>query len=191
MKHILILTLCWILVGCQFAGTAFTGARKITTILLDDRSFTDDFTDTKMNIKLRDAYVAIDPKLGLDIEPTIFEGKVLLTGALPNIDIIQQVIEATWKNTNTKQVYNYIRIAEPPSLDIVNQDAAISGAVRTQLTFTQGISSSNYKLTMENGTMYIMGIAKDQTELDTVFAVIKGTVGVDKIISLVRFKNQE
>ncbi len=191
MKHILIFMLCWMICGCQFAGTAFTGARKVTTILLDDRSFSNDFIDTKMNFALRDAYVEIDPKLGLDIEPTIFEGKVLLTGALPNIDIIQQVVEATWKNPNTKQVYNYIRVAEPPSLDIVNQDAAVSGAVRTQLTFTRGVSSANYKLTMENGVMYVMGIAKNQNELASVQTVIKGTVGVNKIITLVRFKNQE
>ncbi len=190
MKHILILTVCWIVCGCQFAGTAFTGARKVTTILLDDRSLSDDFIDTKMNFSLRDAYVEIDPKLGLDIEPTIFEGKVLLTGALPNLDIIQQVVEATWKNPHTKQVYNYIRVAQPASLDIVNQDAAVSGAIRTQLTFTRGVSSGNYKLTMENGVMYIMGIAKDETELASVQTVIKGTVGVNKIITLVRFKNQ-
>ncbi|MGN1063410.1 MAG: BON domain-containing protein, partial [Alphaproteobacteria bacterium] len=122
--------LCVLLGGCQLAGTLFTGARKVTSILLDDRSFPDDVTDTKMNFVLRDAYVAIDPKLGLDIEPTIFEGKVLLTGALPTVELIQQVLEITWQHPNTKCVYNYIRVAEPPSLDVVNQDAAISGAVR-------------------------------------------------------------
>lgn len=188
MKIAAVILICLYLSGCQFAGTLFTGARKVTTIMLDDRSFSDDITDTKMNFALRDAYVAIDPKLGLDIEPTIFEGKVLLTGALPNVELIQRVIEATWQNAGTKCVYNYIRVDDPPSLDIVNQDAAVSGAIRTRLMFTAGVSSSNYKLTMENGVMYIMGLSENQQELDTVITVIKGTPGIQKVVPLTRFK---
>ena len=189
MKYIWVFVACFILSGCQFASTLFTGARKITTVLIDDRSFQNDLKDFQIAMSLREDFIAIDPKLGLDISPDVFEGKVLLTGTLPNIELIQQILEKTWNTPDVNMVYNYIRIDEPPSLDVVNTDAAISGAVRTQLTFTRHISSSNYKLIMENGTMYVMGIAKNQAELERVMSVIKGTIGIDKIVNLTRFRN--
>ncbi|MBR5130559.1 MAG: BON domain-containing protein [Alphaproteobacteria bacterium] len=191
MKYIpTIIMLCLILSGCQFTTTIFTGARKITTILIDDRCFSDDLKDIQINMSLQEEFVKIDPKLGLDISITVFEGKVLLTGSIPNIDIIQQILEKTWSTPDVKQVYNYIRIADPPSLDVVNMDAAISGSIRTQLTFTRHINSSNYKLTMENGALYIMGIAKNQAELERVISVIKNTSGVNEIINLTRFRKK-
>ena len=190
MKFIWFIVVCVALSGCQFASTLFTGARKITTVLIDDRSFQNDLKDFQIAMSLREDFMMLDPKLGLDISPDVFEGKVLLTGALPNIELIQQILETTWNTPDVNMVYNYIRIDEPPSLDVVNTDAAISGAIRTQLTFTRHISSSNYKLIMENGTMYIMGIAKNQAELERVMSVIKGTVGVDKIVNLTRFRDK-
>lgn len=191
MKFIWVFVACFILSGCQFASTLFTGARKITTVLIDDRSFQNDLKDFQIAMSLREDFIAIDPKLGLDISPDVFEGKVLLTGTLPNIELIQQILEKTWNTPDVNMVYNYIRIDEPPSLDVVNTDAAISGAVRTQLTFTRHISSSNYKLIMENGTMYVMGIAKNQAELERVMSVIKGTIGIDKIVNLTRFRDNK
>lgn len=189
MRGIIIWGICLLLGGCQFAGTLFTGVRKITTVLMDDRSFSDDLKDAQISISLREDFINLDPKLGLDISPDVFEGTVLLTGALPNVELIQQILEITWRTPDVKCVYNYIRIANPPSLEVVNTDAAISGSIRTQLVFTAGVSASNYKLIMENGTVYIMGIAQNQEELERVISVIKSTIGVQKIINLTRVLN--
>lgn len=188
MKLYLICALCLLLGGCQFIGTLFTGVRKIGTMIVDDRATEDDINDTKIYAALKKSYVDIDPKLGLDVEPTVFEGRVLLAGALPNVGLIQQVLQATWRNPGVIHVYNYIRITEPSSLENVNQDAALSAKIRAELSFTKGIASTNYKIAMENGAVYIMGIAKNKAELDLVTAVIKNTVGVQKVVSLVRFE---
>ena len=187
MKHLFLIVLCVLLSGCQIYGVLATGVRKVTTALLDDRSLSDDMYDTQLYITLRDAFVRVDPKLGLDVEPTVFEGTVLLTGAVPNIDLVDQIVEISWRTQGVRRVYNYIRLAEPPSLETVNTDAAISAKIRTELIFTSGIPASNYKLTMENGVVYIMGIAQNKEELELVIATIKRTVGVQKVIPLVRY----
>ncbi len=169
-------------------GTIYSATSKVTTILLDDRSFSDDVADTKINMALRNALAEEDVKYALDIEVTVFEGVVLLTGALPGTDLITNVVRTAYQTPDVKQVYNYIRLANPPSIDVVNQDAAISAKLRTQLMMTAGISSSNYKLTMENGTVYLMGISQSVEELDRVIAVAKNTVGVNKVIPLTRIQ---
>lgn len=187
MRIVLLLILCCLISGCQLYGLMITGVRKVTTVVMDDRSLSDDVYDAQINLTLRDAFVQIDPKLGLDVEPTVFEGNVLLTGAIPNIDLVDQIVETTWQTEGVKKVYNYIRLANPPSLDVVNMDAAISAKIRTELIFTGGIPASNYKLIMENGTVYIMGIAKNKEELELVISCIKQTPGVQKVIPLIRY----
>ncbi len=174
--------------GCQFLGTIYSTTSKVTTVLLDDRSFSDDITDTKINMTVRNALAEDDFKYALDIEVTVFEGKVLLTGALPGLDLVTDVVRTTYQTPDVKQVYNYIRIANPPALDIVNQDAALSAKLRAELTMTAGVTSSNYKITMENGTVYLMGISESLTELNNVIAVAKNTVGINKVVPLTRMK---
>lgn len=186
-KKFALLAFIFLLSSCQFVGTIYNAGHKVTSIVLDDRSLSEDWSDTALNVAIRNALIKKDFKYLLDIELTVFEGRVLLNGALPQTALIDEVVETVWKIEGVKQVYNYIRLGNPPNLSIVNEDAAISAKIRYELSLTKGISSVNYKITMENGTIYLMGISKDQAELEKVIAVIKNTVSVNKIIVLTRY----
>lgn len=186
-KKLALLSFCFLLTGCQFIGTIYNAGHKITSIVLDDRNLSDDWNDTALHVSIRNALLKKDFKYLLDIELTVFEGIVLLNGALPQTAIIDEVVETVWQTKGVKQVYNYIRLGNPPPLSIVNEDAAISAKIRYELSLTKGVSSVNYKITMENGTIYLMGISENQSELEKVVAVIKNTVSVNKIIVLTRY----
>lgn len=189
-RHLFLLFLCIALSGCQFIGTIYTAVHKVGSILLDDRSFSDDMSDTRINVEIRDTLAKKNIKYAVDIEITVFEGAVLLNGALPDLELIDEVVRIVWQVNGVQKVYNYIRIAEPSSLERVNEDAAVSAKIRYELSITRDISSVNYKITMENGVIYLMGIAKDKAELERVMAVIKNTSNVSRIIVLVRYKNE-
>ena len=186
-KKLALLSFCFLLTGCQFIGTIYNAGHKITSIVLDDRNLSDDWNDTALHVSIRNALLKKDFKYLLDIELTVFEGIVLLNGALPQTALIDEVVETVWQTKGVKQVYNYIRLDNPPGLSIVNEDAAVSAKIRYELSLTKGVSSVNYKITMENGTIYLMGISQDQSELEKVIAVIKNTVSVNKIIVLTRY----
>ncbi len=189
MKNkLLTIPLCLLLSGCQFIGTIYNAGHKVTSIVLDDRELQDDWQDTKLHVAIRNQLMKKDFKYLLDIELTVFEGAVLLNGSLPQTSLIDEVVETVWATPGVKQVYNYIRLGEPPALTIVNEDAAVSAKIRYELSLTKGISSVNYKITMENGVIYLMGISANQDELEKVIAVIKNTVSVTKIIVLTRYK---
>lgn len=174
--------------GCQFIGTLYNVGDRTITILLDDRPFSQDIRDLKTNAALRKSLIEQDPKFGIDIEVTVFEDVVLLNGALPTTELIETVVQTVWRNESVKKVINYIRL-DTPSTYQASEDASISAKIRTELSLTRGISASNYKLTMENGTIYLMGITKDDTELNKVISIIKNTPGVQDIIVLTRFQN--
>lgn len=187
LKIFLLVTACLCLNGCQYLGTIFSATHKVASVVMDDRSISDDYTDTKLNLAIRHNLAQQKLSYAVDIELTVFEGAVLLNGALPAENYIDDVLKTVWQTEGVEKVYNYIRLAEPPSVDVVNEDAAMSAKIRYQLSVTRGISSVNYKITMENGVIYLMGIAQNREELDSVIAVIKNTVNIKDIIILTRF----
>lgn len=187
MRFSCLLIFCLLLSACQLVGTMATGVRKVAVLISDDRPIEKDIEDTQINLNIRQKFIQENAQLGVDIDVLVFEGKVLLTGVLPNESLKDKIVLIAWETQGVEKVYDYIRIGEQPSLLQVNQEAALSAKIRTQLTLLKGVQSSNYKIQMENGTVFVMGIAQDQQELDAVEMTIKSTVGVEKIVFLTRF----
>ena len=183
MKRVVILA-CLALSGCQFMGMISNGAHRLYSMVADDRSASDDWSDVQINMAVRDALGKCKASLMIDIEVTVFEGEVLLTGAIPNADMLNEVMTQVWSVPGVRKVYNYIRIDATPSLHDVTLEAAVAAEIKAKLAVTSGIDSPNYKLVLENGTAYLMGIYADDAEYRCVEAVLRTTDGVDKIISL-------
>ena len=190
MKY-LSLVLLFLLGGCQFIGTVTNGVQRLYSMVADDRTASDDWSDVQINLAVRDSLGHRQFALMIDIEVTVFEGSVLLTGTVPNGDILNEVMEATWAVSGVRKVYNYIRIDSSPKLLDTASEAAKAAQIKTRLTLTAGINSANYKIILENGTIYLMGICAGPEEYQKVEAVLKDTEGVEKIIYLMRLPIEE
>lgn len=185
-KNRLLLILLLLLAGCQIAGTLYNVGSKVGAIVMDERSIEDDWTDSKINLTLRGKLAAANPAYALDIEITVFEGEVMLNGALPNIEDIERVTEITWQIEPVTKVYNHIRLKNPSTIIDTSKDAYIASGIRTDLMMTQGITSVNYKITVEDSTLYVMGITTDEKEYKRVMNIFRSQKGINKIISHVR-----
>ena len=177
--------------ACSFVGTAYNVGSKVGAVVLDERSLKDDWNDTQVNIQIRSELMAIKPTYALDIEITVFEGEVMLNGALPTVEDIETVVETAWLPPSVTKVYNHIRVQNPSDIFATSDDALIASSIRTRLLLTQSISSVNYKISVDEGTLYVMGIAKNQQEYDAVMNIIYATRGVEKVISHVRKSYQQ
>ena len=186
MKNIFIFTALFCLSACSFIGTAYNVGSKVGAVVMDERELEDDWNDTKINTSIRTNFLKDKINYVLDVEITVFEGEVLLNGAIPTIEDMERIIDIAWKTPGVTKVYNYIRLTQPPSLATTTQDAMIASSVRTQLLMTGGITSVNYKITVDEGVLYMMGIAKNEEELQTVMDIIHSTSGIEKVISHVR-----
>lgn len=186
-KRILILLLLAGLVsGCSFIGTAYNVGSKVGAVVMDERELKDDWNDTKINMFIRTNFLKKKISYVLDVEITVFEGEVLLNGAIPSVEDMERIVEIAWAAEGVTKVYNYIRLAEPSDLIKSSQDALIASSVRTRLMATPDITSVNYKITVDDGVLYMIGIAKNQKELDAVTNVIYKTDGITKVVSHLR-----
>ena len=104
--------------ACSFIGTAYNVGSKVGAVVMDERELKDDWNDTKINMTIRNNFLKDKVNYILDVEITVFEGEVLLNGAIPTIEDMERIVEIAWQIPAVTKVYNYIRLDQPPSLAI-------------------------------------------------------------------------
>ena len=174
--------------GCQIWTTLLGGIHSLGTVIADDRPVDEDVSDIGLYASVRKNLSATESKFLLDVQVTVFQGEVLLTGALPDIDLIDRAVETTWKTPDVQRVYNYIRLGKTSGFVDTSSDAAVASAIKTQLMLTKGIKACNYKIVVESGVVYVMGLESSSEEWEAAREVIADTTGVQKIIYLMHPK---
>lgn len=187
MKKFMAVSFLFLFSACSYIGTIYNVGSKVGAIVMDERDFDDDWKDSQINLTIRKEFAKTKFAYLTDVEITVFEGDVMLNGAIPNIDNIDEILELVWNVDGVQRVYNYLRLEKPSDFTKTTQDALIAASIRTQLSLTQGITSVNYKITVDDSIVYMLGIAKDEKEYAAVLLAIQSTDGVQKVISNVRY----
>ncbi|MFO1190010.1 MAG: BON domain-containing protein [Alphaproteobacteria bacterium] len=125
-------------------------------------------------------YVAV----GLNVH----EGRVLLTGKVPTPQARVDAVRLAWQAKGVKEVINEIQVDQPGGISEYASDAWISNQLRARLLFDGDVSSINYSVVTVAGTVYLLGIARSQAELDRVTTHARNVANVRRVISYVRVK---
>ncbi len=120
-----------------------------------------------------------------NISVTAYQGKVLLTGASPAPQAKFQAEQIARQAEGVNTVYNEIQIA--PTEDPVGlaKDSWITAQVRSQLMFNGDVRSGNYTIETDRQSVYLMGSARSQAELDQATQLARYVPGVQRVVSYV------
>jgi osmotically-inducible protein OsmY len=121
-------------------------------------------------------------KLNLSVD----QGRVLITGVVQDPNHRLEAVRLAWQPRGVKQVINEIRVADSDGIGGFARDTWITTKLRTQMTFDRDIQSINYSIETVQGIVYLMGVARSQSELDHVIEVARGIKGVKQVISYVK-----
>ncbi|NQV84919.1 MAG: BON domain-containing protein [Rhodospirillales bacterium] len=175
---IVFLSGCAVVVGGGAAvGTAAYQERGVQGVARDIA------TATRMRTNLLNA--GGDFVTGVGVE--VYEGRLLLTGMLPNEDMQAQTVGMAWKTEGVKDVLNEIQTGSATLRDFA-KDAWITTQLHSKITIDEKILAINYSVETVNGLIYLIGIAQNQAELDRVIAHAKNISYVRRIINHVRIK---
>lgn len=174
-----------VLGGC--AGAVIGSGAAIGTAAYQERGIRgvarDMATATRMRTKLLDAGEKYVTGVGVEV----YEGRVLLTGTLAAEDMRAWAVSLAWKTDGVKDVINEIQIGNSGFRDLAT-DSWITTQLQSKITFDRKILAINYSIETVNGTIYLIGIAQNQAELDRVMAHARAINYVKRIISHVRVK---
>jgi osmotically-inducible protein OsmY len=145
--------------------------------------------DQKIGFEIREKWLRHDHRFPLIMSIEVYEGRVLLTGVVDDPNIRADAVRLTWTANGVKEVINEIQIADGAGIVDMARDSWVTAKLKGILTFDEAIMAINYSVETVNGTVYLIGIAQNQAEVDRVVAHARAIEYVRKVISHVRVKN--
>lgn len=176
-----------IISGCT--GTAIGAGAAVGVAALEERTIGTVADDTKTAAQIRLAILDKGPNYALKIGIEVFEGRVLLTGAVPTEKMRAAAVRTAWKVSGVKDVINEVQISSSDFIDTA-RDIWISAQLTSKLTFDEKVHAINYAIETVGGIIYLIGIAQNKIELDRVINHARSLKYVRNVISHVRIKSR-
>lgn len=146
--------------------------------------------DVALSSRILGEYARADHHIFTDISVEVYESRALLTGQVKTEQERADAVRLAWSVAGVEDVINEIHVTEDGGLLDTARDTWITTQLETKLTFDERILAINYVLETVGGTVYLLGIAQDDAELQRVIDHIRSIDYVQRIVSYVRVKDQ-
>lgn len=195
LKLLLLVLISTQLANCTpitlFGGVTGSGATLSKEKTLG--SSVDDYNIwTKIKASFLQHHKEIDGIL-TSVSVEVSEGRVLLTGTVPTAENRLEVLKLVWEQAGVREVINEIKLTDEVDAGIkkYGSDTWITTQVKSKMLLNKEVRSINYNIETINGTVYILGIAKTETEAEAIKDIVENIKGVDKFTSYIRIKTQK
>ena len=176
----------WALVGLLTLTGCITSATKAASIVKEDRTLYNHAADVETKSTIRTAY--LEQNMLLDITTDVYEGQVMLTGAVKSAEERSRAEALARQVKGTRETYNDIQVSDEGGVKATAEDLAILTKLHAKLLTAKDVSSVNFHLRAVNGVVYFLGIAQSQGELDRILEIVRGTDGVRQVITHMQIK---
>jgi osmotically-inducible protein OsmY len=145
-------------------------------------------SDLQIETTIESAFAAADPGLKDGITTTVYQGRVLLTGTVPTPQVKTRAVEVASRVSGIKTLYDDIEVAPSRAAWDATNDAWITARIRTELMLDPDIRSGNYTIDTQKGSVYLIGSARSQAELERATRTARYIPGVKRVITYVELR---
>ncbi len=172
--------------GCTPAGVAIGAGASAATAAQKEKGFRQSVDDAHIRIDLNSVFLNTDVDLYTAVSFTVEEGRVLLTGRVPNPETRVQATRLAWGVEGVQEVINELAIDDNSSLTDLGRDTWIAAQIRSAVLLDEHVASINYAFDVVNQTIYVMGVARSPDELSRVLAHARDIQYVRGVVDYVR-----
>ncbi|MBI1216723.1 MAG: BON domain-containing protein [Alphaproteobacteria bacterium] len=176
--------------GCTPVGVAAGAGATVGVAAAQEGGLKQATTDAAIRLQISDLWLKKSVDMYRRLSMTVTEGRVLITGSVPYPDMRVDAIRLAWQADGVRQVINEVRVDDGPGITGYMTDTWITGDIKTHLMFDKYVQSINYTIDTVGGTVYLMGVAQDQKELDRVLDYARNTKYVKNVVSYVRLRGE-
>lgn len=149
------------------------------------RSLDDSFTDIAANAELKGVLFSDRAHDYSDVDLTVHEGRLMLTGTMRTDEGHEKLIANSWKAEGVDQVIDEIKIDEKTSFGQGFEDTRIDQTLRAKLLADADVTSGDFKIAVSNAIVYLIGSTRTQAELDEALQLASTINGVEKVVHYV------
>jgi osmotically-inducible protein OsmY len=172
--------------GCSPTDIAISAGATVGLAAVQERGLVGTARDTFLSAAIQEKWFATNFDMFAKLSCTVTERKALLTGKVQDPEMRVEAIRLAWQVDGLTEVINEIEVTDQSSLLDSARDYWITAQLRTRMTFDRGVKSVNYSIDTVNGTVFLMGIAQNQEELDRVTNHARNLAYVRRVVSYVR-----
>ena len=175
--------------GCApvvVAGAAGAGAGAVA---YQERSFEDAVDDAQIRLEINHYWFQESEDLYREVQLQVQDGRVLLSGIVPDPETRVNAVRLAWKAEGVREVINEIQVTDQSGVVDYARDTWISTQLKAKLLVDRDVLSINYSVETVNGTVYLIGIAQSEAELELVTAHARTIEDVKRVVSHVVLKD--
>ena len=176
-----------LLSGCIVAA-AGAGAAGGYSVFGQEESAANQIQDKAIAAQVAQAWDKSSPQLAHDLDATVYESRVLITGRVPTQEMHRAAVETAHRVEGVKEVYDEIEVGPDTHFIDSARDTLISTTLRNDLLLDSHIRSINYTVRTESGVVYVVGTARSREELDRVTNYARNIARVRRVVSYVRIR---
>lgn len=190
-KYIKIIFLCNVLIlsaiiyGCSPTNILASGGGTALVVAEGERSLGAVVDDTTIKVNIAAKFINAGNNLFVNINTSILEGRVLLTGLVDNQEIRIEAVRLVWEVEGVKEVINEIEIGNRSGLKDYASDLWINTQARGIAAKTVGLKSVGYNFETIQGKLYVAGITSNPEQLGFLIEALKTIKGVKEIVNYV------
>ena len=182
IKKIILLFIFIIVSGCVgYSSTGVLGTG--VSVALDPRSLGTQIDDSIMQQNLRAKLISADKSYIISVKTKILDGRIFLTGKVNTVEDKLKITKLAWEIKGARSVKNDLQIKEEFNFKRSAKDLLITSQLRAALIGSKKIKSVNYNIDTYKKSIYIYGIAQNETERDEVTKEAKQILDVEDVIT--------
>lgn len=176
------------LAACTPTTAAVGAGATVGATSVQDRGIEGAAKDTWIRTEIDERLLATSGELFLDVHLQVQNGRVLLSGTVPDPESRVEAVRIAWQPDGVREVINEIELADNDSLAEYARDRWIETRLRAKLLTDRAIDSLNISIESVNQSVYLIGVVHSQDEMDRVVAYAKNVSYVRRVVNYLALK---
>ena len=177
--------------GCSPASVLATGGGGAMVVAEGERSLGTVVDDATIKVNIAAKFLNAGNNLFVNINTSVLEGRVLLTGLVDNQELRIEAVRLVWEAEGVQEIINEIEIGNRSSIKDYANDLWINTQARGVAAKTMGIRSVTFNFETIKGKIYIAGITTRPDLLEETISALKNIKGVSEIVNYVIIKEKK
>ena len=176
--------------GCSPTGLLATGGSSAMVVAEGERSMGTVIDDATIKVNIAAKFLNAGNNLFVNINTSVLEGRVLLTGLVENQEIRIDAVRLVWEVEGVQEIINEIEIGNRSTLKDYASDLWINTQARAVAAKTVGLKAITFNFETIQGKIYIAGISNRPDLLNEMISSLKNIKGVNEIVNYVIIKEE-